>query len=360
MLASLPAAVAQTATVPSRDAVLAVVTREASAEMTRQKALNAHTRRAHHTVSGVFLVAALRLDAPDVRDYAVEAAGTGTLALGDMDERLYARTGEAETLAPLRQKLDATLADLTEMAKRPAWDCDAVVLAPAVYARMSVLTNDPKYIQAMDRAWGRAGEGYACNGHGKAMNLSDEAAVIAGLARVLEVMPADFPSRPHYVDQYQGLAAQLIAQQGSDGRWRTPAATAQIAYALAFGLNHDLLDRQTYLPPVLGAWAGLNRDIGPDGLLSGTADASGAFILAGLEIAKFNDPATPLPSPVIVQAADAMPPRTERPAGLFDPSTPRREAQARPASPAVATDPATDDPSERSPIPRLSLPASSK
>ena len=362
MLAWLPAvAVAQTEVVPSRDEVMAVVTRQAAAEMARQKALAARARRSHRTVSGAFLVAALRLDTPDVRNYAGEAAATGTIALGDVDESLYARNGEAEALTPLRRKLDSTLANLARASQRPAWGCDAVVLTPAVYARMSLLTNDPKYLQAMDMAWGRAGDGYACSARGKATGLGDEAAVIAGLARILEVMPADFPSRQRYVDQYRALAARLAAVQDADGLWRhDTAGTALAAYALAFGLNHDLLDRETYLPFVLGAWAALNRDIRPDGRVDGGAETSGAFILAGLEIADLDDPATPLPSPVIVHAPDAMPPQMERPAGVFAPPNPRREAQAHPATPAVPTSPVTDDPSERSPVPAPIPPASSK
>jgi len=365
LLALLPTlAAAQTSAVPSRDAVMAVVTREASAETARQKGLDAQAERSRHTPSGVFLAAAMRLDIADVRDYAVHATtGTATMAFGDVHEGLYIQGGTSDTLMPLRQKLDSTLADLTRTPapKRPAWGCEALFLTPAVYARMSMLTHDAKYLHAMDTAWQRASDGLwdagthvpACGAFGKTMTLADESAVIAGLTRVLEVMPADFPSRPRYVEQYQEMAARLITLQDANGLWRHDTSnTALTAYALAFGLNHGLLDRATYLPPVLSAWAGLNRDIRPDGLLDGNADVSGAFILAGLEIAKLDDPATPLPSPVIVHTSDAMLPETERPAGAFDPSNARHQAQAYPATRAVAPDPVTDDPSDRSPLPR--------
>ena len=362
MLALLPtAAAAQTEALPSRDEVMAVVTREAFTEMARQKDLDAHGGRPHPTVSGVFVAATMRLDAPDVRDYALRAPPeSGTIAFGDVYESLYARTGQPDTLMSLRQRLDTTLADLAgPTPRRPAWGCKDLFLTPAVYARMSVLTHDPKYLQAMDLAWARAADGLwdagtdfpACGAFAKAMTLDDEAAVIAGLARVLEVMPADFPSRPGYVEQYQTLAARLIARQEADGQWRDPSGTARIAYALAFGLDHDLLNRETCLPVVLRAWAALNRDIRPDGLLDGNAGTSGAFILAGLEIARLNDPATPLPSPVIIHRAYATTAQTERPSGVFGDSTARHEAQTHPATRAVATNPVTDDPSERSLVP---------
>jgi hypothetical protein len=340
--------------------------------MARQKALNARTRRSHLTISPVFLLAAMRLDLPDAPDYAVDATDeAGTLAFGDVYESLYARSGEAEKLMPLRQRLDATLADLTRTPapKRPAWGCDALFLTPAVYARMSVLTHNPKYLQAMDTEWQRASDGLwdagthfpACGAFGKTMSLADESAVIAGLARVLDVMPADFPSRPRYIDQYQGMAARLITLQDTDGLWRQDIPiTARAAYALAFGIHHGLLDRQTYLQPVLKAWAGLDGDIRPDGLIDADADTSGVFILAGLEIAGLNDPATPLPTPIVVHASGAMPPATERSVDAFDASNARHPAQTQLVIRPVATDPVTDDPSERSPIPASSLRASSK
>ena len=156
--------------------------------------------------------------------------------------------------------------------------------------------------------------------------------VLAGLARVLEVMPADFPSRPRYVKLYQDMAARLIQLQAEDGLWRSSlldpdafpeaetSGTALETYGLAFGINHGLLDRQTYLPHVLKAWAGSQPlHPCPDGLLGQvqtTGDqpvptrpeytgmyASGPFIMAGLEIADLGDAPAPLPVAVLPYAS---------------------------------------------------------
>ncbi len=363
MLAWLPTiAAAQTVVLPPSDTVMAVVTRDASAEMMRQKAGDAR----HHTASSAFSVAVVRLDKPDV----THTAATDGIAAGDITEALYAQDGQADTLAPLRRRLDATLPTLTRASKRPAWGCRALFLTPAVYARMSVLTGDPKYLQAMDMAWRRATQGHRACGGDRATDMNDNGAAIAGLARILDILPDDFPSRPRYVAQYQAMAAALITLQGPHGQWRPAlldtavflpgqtSGTAMAAYALAFGLNHGLLDRQTYLPSLLRAWTGLNRDIGPDGLIDGGADTSGAFILAGLEIAKLEDPQTPLPTPIVIRASEPAPPPTERPA--VDATSAWRETQAHPAPPSVAPDPVSDDPSERSPLSKPSLPASPK
>src|SRR6185312_14920003 len=99
MLGLAPAAAgAQDLTVPPRDAVLAVVTREASAEVARLKTLDAHPERPRDTVtgltanwvSGTFLIGAERLagtaDLPpdqlqDVGDYVARAATKFNYAL---------------------------------------------------------------------------------------------------------------------------------------------------------------------------------------------------------------------------------------------------------------------------------------
>ncbi len=434
VLAGLPMAATAQVTplaVPPRDEVLAVVGREASAEVARLKNLDAHpelprdnvTGLTANWVSGAFLVGAARLTAaPEVRDYVVRTASkfnyalagaeapvnlinANNITLGDVYEDLYERTGQPGMLMPLQQRLDYTLPHLT---RAPApkrlvwWWCDALFMAPAVYARMSALTGDPKYLRAMDVAWWRTYDRlwdadehlYArderfltqrdATGH-KIMWSRGEGWVIAGLARVLEVMPADFPSRPRYVKLYQEMAARLIQLQGEDGLWRSslldPAAfpepetsgTALDTYGLAFGINHGLLDRATYLPHVLKAWTGLTRHILPNGLLGQvqtTGDqpvptqadyvgmyASGPFILAGLEVAKFGDAATPLPVAVHVQTPGAPmmgPPPGAQPAkdaSAFEQSEARRKVQERQATRALAYDPVTDDPDYKSPYP---------
>jgi len=73
-------------------------------------------------------------------------------------------------------------------------------------------------------------------------------------------------------------------------------------YALAWGINHGYLDRQTYLPVVKKAWHGLVGAVRSDGKLGyvqaiGASPAkltsednqeygSGAFLLAGSEMYK--------------------------------------------------------------------------
>jgi len=125
-------------------------------------------------------------------------------------------------------------------------------------------------------------------------------------------MPADYPSRQKYVDQLRAMAAEIASIQGSDGLWRPglldPGAyplpedsgSAFYVYALAYGVNHGILERAKYLPVIEKAWAGLVAHIYADGRFgciqpigaapgdySATASyvfGTGAFLMAGSEV----------------------------------------------------------------------------
>lgn len=264
-------------------------------------------------------------------------------AVGELYEELYARTGQAGMLMPLRQRLDYTVPYL---AAEPApkrlvwWWCDALFMAPPVMARMSALTGDPTYLRAMDVQWWRTYERlWDSKEHlyfrderfvslrsvnGKKIFWSRGVGwVVGGYARVLESMPANFPARARYIATFKQMTARLAELQQADGLWTASLLDPQTLpgpetsgsafniYAMAWGVNHGLLDRKTYLPIVLRGWAGLEANILPNGLLGHvqrTGDqpvpaaagdtglyGTGALLLAGLEVMKLSQPPTALP-----------------------------------------------------------------
>lgn len=101
--------------------------------------------------------------------------------------------------------------------------------------------------------------------------------VFAGIARILEYLPEDHPSRPEYVRIFRRMASELVKRQGADGLWRPnlddPEAIPEpetsgsgfFCYGFAWGIRHGLLERSAYLLPVTKAWAGLARNISPEG-----------------------------------------------------------------------------------------------
>ncbi len=135
---------------------------------------------------------------------------------------------------------------------------------------------------------------------------------MGGLARVLEAMPEDYPTRPKYIEQFRQMTEKVASLQGPDGLWRPGlldansyplpevSGSAFFVYALAWGIHHGVLDRTTYLPVVQKGWAGLLTHIYKDGRLGciqpiGAAPGDfkqtssyvygiGAFLLAGSEV----------------------------------------------------------------------------
>lgn len=325
-------------------------------------------------------------------------------AIGDLYIELYARRRLPGVIMPLRQRMDFT-APYLEKSPAPSklvwWWSDSLFMAPPVYARMSAITGDPKYLRAMDVQWWRTyGRLWDRKEH---LFFRDERFitrratsgqkifwsrgngwVLAGLARVLESMPADFPSRPRYEALFREMAARLLTLQQEDGLWRTSltdaaefpgpetSGSAFFVYGLAFGVNHGILDRKTYLAAVERGWAGLNRYVRDDGLMgmvqragdqpvpSRIEDtalyASGAYILAALEVADLDGPATPLPraEPVRdakVEIAPDIGPNRPAMTPAEQVENDRRDAERR-AMVELPYDPEVDDPDYRSPVRR--------
>lgn len=273
----------------------------------------------------------------------------------------YSNSGNPAQLAPSRARIDAVsdYIEKTEVPDVPGlkanqltwWWCDALFMAPPGQARLSVITKDPKYLDAMDKEWWRTADLlYDKDEHlfardksylgKKAMNgkkvfwSRGNGWVFAGLARTLPYIPADYPSRAKYVTIFKEMAAKLATLQQADGTWRPSlldpeefpysetSGTALDCFAFAWGIDNGLLDRATYLPVAAKAWAALLAARRPDGLPGyvqgvGAAPgpvhedgtqlyATGAFLMTTYELSRLA-PITVPPAPKLVAAPDSAP-----------------------------------------------------
>ena len=238
-------------------------------------------------------------------------------SIGQTYLELYLQSGKADPthIAPTRADLDAVLPldTLTPTDPRiPWWWCDALFMAPPVWARMYEATGDRKYITYLDRQWHRTYDLlYDQKEHLYARDASylpkreangqkifwsrGEGWVIAGLARTLQFLPKDDPNRVFYITQLREMSARVAQLQGSDGLWHAglldPATypqpevsgSALMVYGMAWGINAGVLDREVYRPVIERAWRGILGHIYADGRL-GDIQQTGpepAFYLPG-------------------------------------------------------------------------------
>ena len=246
---------------------------------------------------------------------------------------LYAENQRSEWLVPTRDGMNKLLARPDDPKTNLWWWCDALYMAPPVLAQLSIATGDRRYMDFMNREWWlTSGALYDPAEHlyfrddrfltmheanGKKVFWSrGNGWVLAGLAMVLERMPTTYPDRSRYVQQFQEMAQRIAGLQPSDGLWRASlldpdsypnpeiSGSAFYTYAMAWGINHGILDRKKYLPIVTKAWRGMLGHVYENGRLgsiqpiggepgkfkpsSSYVYGVGAFLLAGSELSQLS------------------------------------------------------------------------
>jgi unsaturated rhamnogalacturonyl hydrolase len=178
----------------------------------------------------------------------------------------------------------------------PWWWCDALFMAPPVWARMYAATGERKYIDYIDKQWAITSallydkdehlyardESYKPKRepNGKKIFWSrGEGWVMGGIARTLPFLPADDPHRAFYEQQLREMSTRVAGLQDKDGLWHAalldpehyPApeisGSALMTFAMAWGINEGVLDAATYRPVVEKAWRGMLQHIYADGRL---------------------------------------------------------------------------------------------
>ena len=253
---------------------------------------------------------------------------------------LYLRHREPRMLAPTQERFDWILAHPKDdnlgfdPKKNPdrldhwSW-CDALFMAPPAWVRLWQATGKTTYLDfAVTKWWVTSDYLYDKEEHlyfrdssyfekreknGRKVFWSrGNGWVMAGLARVLGLLPADHPARPRFEQQFRELADKIVTLQQADGFWRSSlldpesypmqetSGTGFYCYAFAWGVNAGLLDHARFEPAVRRAWAALASCVTPEGKLTHVQPVGdtpvtfdpestepfgvGAFLLAGSEV----------------------------------------------------------------------------
>ena len=250
-------------------------------------------------------------------------------AIGQSYLWLYNKNPQAPEIDPLRQQFDDVMQAPDNPEKPVWWWCDALFMAPPVWAQLASITQQPKYLDYMDREWHITSDLLWDNENhlffrdasyldkreknGKKIFWSrGNGWVMGGLVRTLTFMPQQDKRRAFYIEKFRAMAEEVRSLQGEDGLWRPGlldagsypypevSGSAFFVYSTAWGIQQGILDRAAYLPVVQRGWKGLVAHIYEDGRLgsiqpigaapgaytpsSSYVFGTGAFLLAGSEV----------------------------------------------------------------------------
>jgi unsaturated rhamnogalacturonyl hydrolase len=223
---------------------------------------------------------------------------------GQVYTELYFLKHDQPMIEPFRAACDNAISD-TRPGREIWWWCDALYMEPAALVRLAKATGERKYIDFMDKTWWDATDFLydkqehlfyrdkryfdAKTKNGKKVFWSrGNGWVMGGIARVLDDLPQDHPSRPKFVELHRAMADKLASVQQADGLWRPSlldpdefpspetSGSAFFIYSIAWGINHGTLDRAKFLPVVTKAWPALVEKVTPEGRLGYVQKVAGA------------------------------------------------------------------------------------
>lgn len=220
-------------------------------------------------------------------------AGQTYLALYEMDPK-------PERIRDIKASIDRVIAEDDDAAW---WWIDALQMAMPVYAKLSAITGESKYVEKMhamylhtknkhgekglfnpaDGFWWRdkdfdppytepnGEDSYWSRGNGW---------VVGAMVRTLELLPQDSPYRKEYTDMLVMMCEAARKVQREDGFWnvslhdpnhfggKETSGTALFVYGMAWGVRQGLLPRDVYAPIVYKAWNAMVKDaVHPNGFL---------------------------------------------------------------------------------------------
>lgn len=218
------------------------------------------------------------------------------------------------------------------------WWCDALFMAPPVLVKLASVTGNKSYLQANDRLFKQTYDllydkeehlfardlNFVLNPDGTGRKEANgqkifwsrgNGWVMGGLAKLLTELPKNYSTYTFYETLFKEMATRVAGIQQPDGMWRVsmldPAAypggeasgTGFFCYALAWGINNKILDKNIFTPVVKKSWAALVNCVNEDGSVgwvqpvgyspqknvsakSWEVYGTGAFLLAASEVIK--------------------------------------------------------------------------
>jgi rhamnogalacturonyl hydrolase YesR len=220
----------------------------------------------------------------------------------------YRHGAGSAAIAPVRESFDKILANPSKddlihheytapggagCDERWCW-CDAIFMAPAIWLELANATGEAKYRDfAKKEFWAATDMLYDKEEHlyfrdsrfferrdinGRKVFWSrGDGWVLAGMARMIPLLPANDPDRERMAVIFREMSAKLKLIQKPDGFWAPSllgdaeaalpesSGTGFYVYALAWGVKAGILDHATYEPVIRKGWASLVSSVHDNG-----------------------------------------------------------------------------------------------
>lgn len=258
--------------------------------------------------------------------------------VGQTYVHLYRKYKDEKMIQPTINQLDyilyhPSMSKMTWRSKfhQDRWNwCDALFMSPPVWAMISKITRDKKYLDFMVKEFKATTDflfdkkeslyyrdesyiGEKDNGT-KIFWSRGNGWVLAGLVNVMIELDPKGTEYKYFLKIYKKMAQKLLEIQTPEGHWAmsllgqkfypTPETSGSsfFTFGLAWGINLGILDSKIYRPVVEKAWKALVGHVNEDGMLTyvqpiGAAPGEaypdktevygvGAFLSAGSEMYK--------------------------------------------------------------------------
>jgi rhamnogalacturonyl hydrolase YesR len=262
------------------------------------------------------------------------------ICVGQTFVEMYRKYGDRQMLQPVMERAfyvanhpsSAPLSKKDPLGKDERWSwCDALFMAPPVYAALYSLTKDEIYLSYLKNEYKMTVDSlydrteklfYRDNmriGKREANGMKQfwgrgNGWVFGGLPLIIDNLPKDEPIGIYFIRLFQEMAESVLETQNKKGFWHASlldpetypmpenSASAFMCYGLAWGIRNGYLDKGKYASALEKAWNSLVGYVDATGKLGyiqpvGAAPQSvdrestdvygvGAFLLAGSELYK--------------------------------------------------------------------------
>ncbi len=269
--------------------------------------------------------------------------------IGQMYIELYRHYGDKSMIQPTQAALDYVMSHPSDEPisiddyrnfERWTW-CDALFMAPPVWAKIAKITGDERYNKFMmselkattDHLFDEQEGLYYRDSNYLDRRVNDKKVfwsrgngwVFAGLTLIMEEMKPESADYAYLMRIYKKMADKLVAIQTPQGHWAmslvnaenfpTPetSGTSFFVYGLAWGVNRGILKDEKYTLALFKGWQAATSHLTKDGMLGyvqpiGAAPGqawpdktetygSGAFLAAGSEVYRLVGGAMPATIP---------------------------------------------------------------